>query len=58
MDKIIRDRTHPNFEKILRLAIDDIQNKGVKISELDAFKRDVESIVFVDGRVEINVQAT
>lgn len=54
MAKII-SRTHPNFERILQLAIDHIQNKGGRFDNLDAFKSEVESIAFVDGRIEINV---
>ena len=49
------DRTHPDFEKILQLAIKHIQSKGGRFDNLDAFKSDVESIVLVDGRVEINL---
>ena len=34
-----------------------IQDKGGKIDNLEAFKRDVERIEFVDGKVEITFQA-
>ena len=57
MSKIIRDRNHPKFEEILNLVIKTIQDSGGKIDDLEAFKNDVESIVFVDGKVEINFQA-
>ena len=57
MSKIIRDRNHPKFKEILNLVIKNIQDKGGKIDNLEAFKRDVECIEFVDGKVEITFQA-
>ena len=57
MSKIIRDRNHPKFEEILNLVIKNIQDKGGKIDNLEAFKRDVERIEFVNGKVEITFQA-
>ena len=52
MSKIIRDRNHPKFEEILNLVIKNIQDKGGKIDDLEAFKRDVERIEFsVVGRL-------
>ena len=52
MSKIIRDRNHPKFEEILNLVIKNIQDKGGKIDNLEAFKRDVERI-----EVEITFKA-
>ncbi|MBQ9619902.1 MAG: hypothetical protein IJR44_05340 [Neisseriaceae bacterium] len=57
MSKIIRDRNHPKFEETLNLVIKNIQDKGGKIDNLEAFKRDVERIEFVDGKVEITFKA-
>ena len=57
MRKIIRDRNHPKFEEILNLVIKNIQDKGGKIDNLEAFKRDVERIEFVDGKVKITFKA-
>ena len=57
MSKIIRDRNHPKFEEILNLVIKNIQDKGGKIDNLEAFKRDVERIEFVDGKVKITFKA-
>ena len=57
MSKIIRDKNHPKFEEILNLVIKNIQDKGGKIDNLEAFKRDVKRIEFVDGKVKIIFQA-
>ena len=38
------NREHPDFNSALNAAIDAVQKRGVEISDVEAFKRNVEAI--------------
>lgn len=53
MKKII-DRNHKDFEKILDKVIQHMNNKGLMINNVDAFKKDVGKLIFnEDKSIEI-----
>lgn len=48
--KTIIDRNHKDFEKILDKVIQHMNNKGVKIDNVDNFKESVEQLILNEDK--------
>lgn len=49
-------REHPDFNSALNAAIDAVQKQGVEISDVEAFKRNVEAIEIVDTQLRFKIK--